>query len=155
MKNSDYNDFDGLLEMLARLYRIAKPDDETIAGYFKQLAFFSIEIVTEACERASGVHPSFFPRAGELIALCQNVVEEIREANKKREGSVRSDWQEISKCSHTWKHESEGDGNGLLTGFLVCVNCPAVKPVLNRDKMYSAQRAYLAKALSAKPEARQ
>lgn len=140
---------------LARYYRQDVSDEQVIADYFRQLQFFAFEIVNEAIERIPSVHPSFFPRVGELIAVCQNVVEEVREANKNHERSQRKEWSRVGSCSHVWNHEPEGDGTGLLTGFLVCVNCSKVQPVFNRSQMYSAQKAYLAQALSAEPKTRQ
>lgn len=155
MKNSDYQEFHDLMLALARLYPPYKPDDETIAAYFKPLSFMSIEIVTEAIERAASVHPTFYPKCGELIAICQNVVEEMREANKRRKQSAKSEWSRIGKCSHVYEFQQEGDGSQFLTGFLCCLNCPKVRPVFNRDKAFTKQTNYLATAMSVQPETRQ
>lgn len=137
------------MHTLARYYRIAIPEAHTVDDYFRQLQFFALEIVNEAAERSPGAHPSFFPRVGELIAICQNVVEEIREANKREQGDSRQTWNSMGKCEHVYRDEPEPEG-GLITSFLVCVHCRKAKPVFSREMRFSNQKAYLAQAITAR-----
>ena len=143
MKNSDFDKFENLFELLARFYRIEAPDAATRDAYFEQLMEFSVEIVEEAVERSPMVHPSYFPKVGELLAICHNVVEEIRERKRQAESpsteETRKTWAKIEKCSHVWRSDEEPAG-GLIESFLVCVHCPAVRPVFSRSVLFQKQR---------------
>lgn len=128
--------------MLARFYRIEKPDAATRDAYCAQMMEFSIEIIEEAVERSPTVYPSYFPKVGELLALCHNVVEEIRE--KKRQAAdndseeARKKWAKVEKCKHVWRDEAEPEGS-RIESFLVCVHCSAVRPVFSQSFLRNCQ----------------
>lgn len=143
MKNSDLGQFENLFGTLARYYRIEDPDAATRDAYFSQLLPFSIEIVEEAIERSPTVHPSYFPKVGELLALCHNVVEEIQERKRKEQNAdaeeTRKKWAKVEKCAHVWRSDAEPEG-GLIQAFLVCVYCSAVRPVFSQSVKFQKQR---------------
>lgn len=148
MKNSDFEAFDELMELLARYYRQQRLDAQTISDYFKQLSFFSIEFVAEAVERAPGVHPSWFPKVGELIAICQSIVEEVREAEKHKPRAEQEQWRQMKNCEHEMRYQEETPENlarsgGFLVGFNVCLFCGFARPVFSSAIQFGQRRKYL------------
>lgn len=154
MKNSDYLAFEAEMERLARYYRQAKPDEQTISDYFKQLSFFPFEFVSEAIERAPSQYASFFPRVGELIAICQAVVEEVRQAEKHKPKAEQQRWEQMKHCEHelVLQEESPEDlarSGGFLVAFNVCLYCGFARPVFSEAIQYEKQRRYLTEGMKA------
>lgn len=140
------------MERLARYYRAARPDEQMIADYFKQLSFFPFEFVSEAIERAPRQYPSFFPRVGELIVICQAVVEEVRQVEKQKPQAERQNWEQMKRCAHDLVLQAESpegiaQSGGFLVGFNVCRHCGFARPVFSDAIQYERQRQYLAEGM--------
>ncbi len=156
MQDSELPDFLGLVYLLESYYRVS--DDRRLnqaegANYFRQLRSFSLDVVTEATERVPGLYPTFFPKAGELRVVCEQVLSEIRFAKKERdEAETQREFLRMVHCAHQYVEEVEPP-DSLFVKFDVCIYCGRAKPTINRAPRYAKQAEYLATAISAKAAA--
>lgn len=146
MTSSDYDKFSQALDELACSY-CAKLDAGEITAYFKQLSRFPIELVVKALEAAPESHPSYFPKAGELRALCEAAMVESRmqPGNVDSVTAIRL----MNGCDHELVFEPEPEG-GIFAGFDVCAKCEFSKPVTRKDAD-QRQIQYLTMAISNSP----
>lgn len=129
MNQNDFGLFEQALNELACGYLLKVEGDE-LAAYFRALARFPIETVLYAMVAAPQVHPTFFPKVGELIFLCYEAPSEQRNAVS----SVAA-IKAAAECDHDFVFEAEPEG-AFFSGFDVCQRCgkavprvsPAAKP---------------------------
>lgn len=148
MNVTDFDEFYGLMELLKRYYRLTEFSADEVAAYFDQLKPFALEIVSEAVDRAPSVHPSFFPKAGELLALCELVAVDFRKTAERRMQRDRDEFQRIAACQHDYEIQPEPAG-GLFESFRVCRKCEHAIPVISKAAEVARQSAYLQRALGA------
>lgn len=146
MTNSDYDKFSDALNELACSY-CAKLDGDEIAAYFKLLSRFPIDLVVRVLEAAPESHPTYFPKAGELRALCESALVENRShlSNVDSVTAIRL----MDGCDHDLVFEPEPEG-GIFAGFEVCAKCEFSKPITRKDAD-QRQVEYLAMAISNSP----
>ena len=124
MIDNDYDTFDKAINELACCY-LRKIEGEELAAYFKRLSRYPIELVEKAMEQAAERYPMFFPNAGQLIEICDDLAAKERFASDSV-ALIRA----ASECEHEYLFEPEPEG-GLYLGFDVCVHCGRATPVLN------------------------
>lgn len=125
MMNSDYDAFDAALNELACCY-CRKIEGDELAAYFKQLARYPIELVARATAAAPERYPTFFPNAGQLIEICDDIAAKERFAV-----DAVTLLRGVDQCEHEDRFEPEPEG-GLYAGFDVCARCGRAKPAVNK-----------------------
>lgn len=142
MTERDFDRFAIALNELACNY-LAKIEGDELGAYFRALSRFPIDLVEQQLPEALEQHPTYFPKSGELILLCQSVL-----ANYQRpsvEDSAKA-IQQAAKCPHEWRYEPETDST-LWAGFDVCARCGLSKPRLRADAPRE-QKEYLRMAIA-------
>lgn len=143
MREAEATEFDGLMETLALWYRQPKPEANEVIAYFNQLKHFALSIVEEAIQRSPGAHPDWFPKVGELLVICQQVVGGLR--NEKDNHPTNVAIYKMANCEHEWREEPEPEG-GWITSFNVCVRCTKALPVFSRDPRFTSRNRYIGEA---------
>jgi hypothetical protein len=124
MIDNDYDTFDKAINELACCY-LRKIEGEELAAYFKKLSRYPIELVVKAMEQAAERYPTFFPNAGQLIEICDDIA-----AKERFTSDAVALIRAASECEHEYLFEPEPEG-GLYLGFEVCVHCERATPVVN------------------------
>ncbi len=143
MNESDFDRFERALNELACSYLLRIEGDE-LAAYFRVLSRFAIELIERLLPEALRAHPTYFPKAGELLTLCDAVVADHKRSEATDSVSVI---RAMNSCEHVWEFEPEAD-SALWAGFHTCARCRLSKPHLRADAA-PAQVEYLQQALSA------
>lgn len=130
MTDRDFEKFSYALNELACGY-LAKIEGDELAAYFRILRRFPIEIVEQVLLDAPSHFPTFFPKAGELLGLCEAAVTNLQQ----RITSIDSvaAMRLMDTCDHDFKWEAEPEGvpgAGLFAGFDVCTKCKLSRPRL-------------------------
>jgi hypothetical protein len=125
MMNSDYDKFKASLDDLASRYSLAIESGDA-ADYFKRLARYPIELVVKATAQVPERYPTFFPNAGQLIEVCEDLA-----AKERPTVDAVTLLRGVNECEHEDRFEPELEAR-LYAGFNVCVHCGRAKPVLNR-----------------------
>jgi hypothetical protein len=125
MMDSEYDQFDTAINDLACCY-LRKIEGEELAAYFKKLSRYPLALVLRAMERAPETSPAFFPAAGQLIEICDDLA-----AQERYTADAVTLIRATAECEHKDEFEPEPEG-GLYLGFDVCVHCGRAKPVVNQ-----------------------
>jgi len=122
--DSEYDQFDTAINDLACCY-LRKIEGEELAAYFRKLSRYPLALVLRAMERAPETSPAFFPAAGQLIEICDDLA-----AQERYTADSVTLIRASAECEHEYIFEPEPEG-GLYLGYDVCVHCGRAKPVLN------------------------
>lgn len=142
MTQWDYDRFETALNKLACNY-LARIEGDELAAYFDTLSRFPIELIEQQFPEALQTHPSFFPKAGELLAMCQALIGTFRRPlSTDSVAAVR----EMAQCDHNWIFEPEADSS-LWAGFDTCSRCGMSKPRVREDAP-RRQKEYLRMAIA-------
>lgn len=143
MRETESVEFGDLMETLALWYRQPRPAANEILAYFGQLKGFALSIVEEAIQRYPLVHPDWFPKVGELLAICGQVVGELR--SQQDSADSHASIYKMANCQHDWRDELEPEGS-LIVSFKVCSHCTKAIPTFSSDARFARQRGYFVTA---------
>jgi hypothetical protein len=148
---ADFDDFYSLMTTLRRYYRMdGVVTVEEVTDYFHHLKLFDIGIVDEAIERTPILHPTWFPKWGELYAVCEAVANAFRSQSEAMAEKQKGAFDRMAACKHPVREIQPEPAGGLIKEFRVCATCGHSMPVFARDPQFAGQRAFLATAMKAR-----